>query len=259
MKKFCIILVFNKNYVEKSYNTIRQIREIGLYKGDIVCIIGDDLKNCIDILHKDDNIIIKYFKEIDRNSIIETLKKNPIADGREVNKTIQWHKLYCFHQYFNENYEKCLYMDVGIHILKPINKIINLDCKNKLLAHSDAYPTYEWKLACQFDNKIFTDLYEELNNKYDLNVNYFQSTIMLYDTKIINDNTFNELVRLSNIYINSKTNEQGILNIHFNCSMNKWKQIKIKDEETYYYDFTERDNLTKNNYIMIKYLKTEIT
>jgi hypothetical protein len=256
MKNFCIILVFNKKYLEKSYNTIKQIRETGQYNGDIVCIISDDLKDFTNLLYVDNNIIIKHFKEIDRNNIIKLLEKNPIGDGREINKTIQWHKLYCFHNYFKENYKKCLYIDVGMNIFKPLDKIINLNCDDKILAHSDAYPTYVWKLSCQFDNKIFGDLYKELENKYNLNIDYFQSTIMLYDTKIINDNTFDELVKLSTVCINSKTNEQGILNIYFNCILKKWGQITIKDDETYYYDFFERPNLRKNNYIMLKYLKT---
>ena len=125
-----------------------------------------------------------------------------------------------------------------------------------MLAHSDAYPTYEWMLKNQFDFNQFPELYKELNQNFNLQVNYFQSTILLYDTSIIEDNTKDILIELSNKYINSKTNEQGIMNLYFNCLKNIWEQIKIKDEETFYYDFFERNNFKWSDYIMLKYPKT---
>jgi hypothetical protein len=256
MKNECIILVFNKNYLEKANDMILNIRNIGKYYDDIVCIVSDDLKNCDNIIYKNsDNVIIKKFDEIDRSNEINILKNNRIGDGREINKTIQWHKLYCFHKYFKENYKKCLYIDVGMHIFKPLEKIFNIECDNNLLAHSDAYPTFKWKLNIQFNSEIFPEQYIELSKKYDLNVDYFQSGIMLFNTSIINDDTFDNLIDLSKKYIISKTNEQGILNIYFNCIHKQWKQLPIKDNDTYYYDYWERFNLSKNDYIMLKYPK----
>lgn len=254
--------MFNKQYLEKSCVMIRQIREIGLYEGDIVCILSDDLKDHSKLL-KENNVIVKHFKDVDKNKIVNAMRKHPTDKKKKESvkecfpmssKSIHYHKFYCFHEYFKENYKKCLYLDVGMQIFKPLDKIINLDCENKILAHSDAYPTYEYKLSDQFDNIIFPELFEELNKIYNLNIDYFQATMFLYDTEIISDDTFDTLVRLSNIYVNSKTNDQAILNIYFNCLLKKWKQIKIKDNETYYYDFYKRFDLIENDYIMLKYL-----
>jgi hypothetical protein len=257
MKDFCIILVFNKKFVDKSKETIKQIREIGKYNGDIVCIIGDDLKDDIDILYQDENIIIKHFKEADKDKINEILKNNPITlDMQGLYKPIQWHKFNCFRTYFRDNYKKCLYLDTGMSILKPLDKIINLNCEGKFLAHSDAYPTYQWKLNVQFDGVVFPNEYNQLINTYNLNVDYFQTTMFMFDTKIINDDSYDTLLDLSNKFPNSKTNDQGIMNLYFLCTRNVWEQIKIKDEETYYYDFSERNGLIKNNYIMLKYPQT---
>jgi len=139
---------------------------------------------------------------------------------------------------------------------KPIEKIINLDCTNKIIAHSDAYPTYEWKLKIQFDDKQFPELYKELISNYDMEIDYFQSGILLYDTNIIDDNTKKDILDLSNKYINSRTNEQGIMNLYFNCIKKIWQPVRIKDNDTYYYDYWERDNLKYTNYIMLKYPKT---
>lgn len=253
MSDNCVILMCNKPYIDKAKKTIEQLRIIGKYDDDIVLLIGDDLKN-ENINFQ--NVIVKYFPDIDRSSIIEILKDKPVSlDGREFTKSFQWHKIYIFDIYFKQ-WKKCLYIDAGMNIFNPIDKIINLDCTNKLLAHSDAYPKYEWKLKIQFDEKNFPELYEELYSKFNLEIDYFQSGILLYDTNIIEYNTKNDLLELSNRYINSRTNEQGIMNIYFNCIKKIWEPIKIKDEDIYYYDYWERDNLKYSDYIMLKYPRT---
>jgi len=242
----------NKPYLNKTKNTISEIRQIGQYTDDIVLLIGDDLINDNIII---EGVIIKHFPTIDRNDIIEILRQKPISDGREINKVFQWHKIHIFDTYFKQ-WDKCLYIDAGMHIFKSIDKILDLDCTNKILAHSDAYPTYDWNLTIQFDSIQFPELYKELCLKYDMTVDYFQSGVLLYDTNIIEDNTKYDLIDLSNKYINSKTNEQGIMNIYFNCIKNIWEQITIKDNDTHYYDYWERFNLTRNDYIMLKYPRT---
>ena len=245
MKDFCVVLVFNKSFVGKSFDTIKQIREVGLYKGDIVCIIGDDLKKLTRLIHKDKNLVVKYFPDMGR-----TKERN---DQFGVNKPFQFHKFYCFHSWFRENYKKCFYMDVGMSIFKPLDKIINLDCAGKILAHSDAYPTYKSKLSDQFDKKQFPEQYKQLEAMYNLDVDYFQSTMMLYDTSIISEYTFATLVKLSNVYQNNKTNTQGFMNLYFNCLLKVWEQIQIRDSVTHYYDFYEREGLDPIDYIMVKY------
>ncbi|PKP56211.1 MAG: hypothetical protein CVT88_08340 [Candidatus Altiarchaeales archaeon HGW-Altiarchaeales-1] len=257
VEKFCIILVTNKKYIGKSINTLNQIRQIGQYSGDVVLLIGDDLVSDIDQYTNGlENVIIKHFPDFDRSDIIEILRQKPIGSGSGVTKFFQFHKLYCFHTYFH-NWKKCFYIDSGMQIFKPLDKIINLECNNKLLAHSDAYPyKLGWLLERQFDNQQFPELYAKLKNEYELFIDYFQSTMMLYDTAIIKDNTLEELIKLSNRYINSITNDQGILNLYFNSRRKLWEQIRLRDESTNYYDFFERDNLQWSDYIMLKYPRT---
>jgi hypothetical protein len=67
---------------------------------------------------------------------------------------------------------------------------------------------------------------------------------MLFDTNIILDNTFNDLINLMNKYPISKTNEQAIMNLYFNAEKNVWKQIPLG-----YYDYMRRENY---NYILTK-------
>jgi hypothetical protein len=147
---------------------------------------------------------------------------------------------------------------VGAQIFKPLDKLLNLDCTGKLLTHSNAYPEYraDDKLYTQFDKVIYPELYEELTTLYDLDIDHFQATVMLYDTAIIEDDTFDTLWRLAYRYVNSIANEQAIMNLYYGCMKHKWEQLPIKDDETYYYDFYERGDLKKTDYIIVKYPKT---
>lgn len=246
---FCIITFCDSKYLNHANHTIYSLRTTGNYQGKIVLMVGDDLKN---IKSDDPNVIIKYFPTIDRSEAIKQLNGISTSDGRDFTRQFQWHKMYCFDRYFKQ-WEKCFLIDAGINIYKPIDKIINLSCKNKLLAHSDAYPSYERTLKDSFEKNRFLKLYEELENNYDLDVDYFQSTILLYDTNIIKNDTFHRLKVLSDRYVNTKANEQPIMNLVFNLEDRVWKQIQLKDSETYYYDFLERDGLRKEDYIMLKH------
>ena len=254
--KTCIVTYTNEKFVPKVQTMITEIREIGKYDGDIVIIIGEDLKDRLDYMG-DDKVIIKYFPEIDRGENIEKLRKTPITEGwgnPEFNKTFMWHKLYAFHTYFKQ-WDKCFSMDGGMKIFKPLDKILDLDCTNCILAHYDGYPNdNDWKLKRQFDEKKFPEIFSELEQNFDLNIDYFQATMFIYDTSLLKEDTFDVLIELSHKYFNSKLLDQGIVNLYFNNKKyyNVWKQIQIKDEETFYYDYLERENFKYTDYIMLK-------
>ena len=73
---------------------------------------------------------------------------------------------------------------------------------------------------------------------------------MLYDTRIIEQNTYDNLLNLTYEYPISRTNEQGVLALYFTNIKPLFKQIKTHNEHTHYYDCLSRD--TNNNYIMLK-------
>lgn len=73
---------------------------------------------------------------------------------------------------------------------------------------------------------------------------------MLYDTKIIEDETYDELLKLTYEYPICRTNEQGIIALYFTNIKPFFKQIKTNDETTYFYDYLRRNDY--NNYIMLK-------
>lgn len=257
-KEFCIVFTCNKPYLDKFIFTCTSLLQQGQYKGDICLLIGDDLNNTIQqhpfIINN--NIIIKYLPNIQFTNSFYTIQKSCFREPHWNHKLFQYHKLHLFNTYFKQwNY--ILYLDCGIKIFNDINPIINSKKQHKVLAHSDAYPTYNWKLHTQFckyniiQNQLTENpFYKQLQTKYNLNEDYFQTTIMLYDTSIINNNTYLDLYQLCNTYPISKTNDQGIISLYFTQIKQLWEQIPIQNNETYFYDYLSRHK--DNTYIMLK-------
>ena len=247
----CVVFLCDTNYFEKFLYTCNQLINNGNYKGNICLVIGDDLNNNKLLNHPiiiNNNIIIKYFPNIQFSNDFLIVNNHIKTDGRNLTKKFQWHKLHLFNTFFKQwNY--IFYLDCGITIFSDISPIINEVTENTILAHSDAYPSYEWKLYTQFDNTN-TECFTKLNNTYSLNIDYFQTTIMLYDTKIIQNDTYDNLLKLSMEYPISKTNEQGIIALYFTNTQPLFKQIKTHNEDVYFYDYLSRNPY--HRYIMLK-------
>jgi hypothetical protein len=245
----CVVFVFNKDYIDKFAYTCNQLLTNGNYKGDICLVIGDDLLDhhfSFDDSIKN-KIIIKHFPNITFSKEFIEINNNINTDGRNITKKFQWHKLHLFNTFF-KRWDYIFYIDCGMTIFSDISPLLNEITENTLLAHSDAYPTYERKLHNQFC--INNECFEKLNNTYDLNIDYFQTGIMLYDTKIINENTYDELLKLSYEYPISKTNEQGVMALYFTNIRPLFKQIKTHNENTHFYDCLSRNKA--NKHIMLK-------
>jgi hypothetical protein len=249
-EKISCVFVSNKKYIEKFYETCSQLLTVGKYTGDICLIIGDDLNN--DDFKKSEfvtknNIIIKHFPDIQFTSEFLELQKQLNRPSFWVEKLFQYHKFYLFSEYFKK-WDYIFYMDCGLTIFNDINPMLNVRRKNKLLAHSDNYPKYSLFLDCQFDT--FKDQFQNLRETYCLNVNYPQTTIMLFDTNLIEENMPSKLLDLTYKYPISITNDQGIIALYFTCINPCFKQIPLKNNDTYFYDYFLRDY--GEPYIMVK-------
>jgi hypothetical protein len=163
-------------------------------------------------------------------------------------KMFQFNKLCVFDVYFKQ-WDFVFYMDCGISVLNDVAPLIQCAEKGKLLAHSDTYPTYQKTLKCQFDSR--SSLFPQLETQYNLNIDYPQTTIMLYDTQIIEPETVSELRDLCIQYPISISNDQGILALYFTCVRPLWKQIPIENNDTCFYDYLARVRKNKP-YIMLK-------
>ena len=251
VKDICAVFLCDKAYFSKFIYTCNQLITNGKYKGNICLVVGDDLHNnellnCDTI--KNNNIIVKHFPNISFSNDFLDIQRKMIRPSHWFKKLFQFHKLHLFNTFFKQ-WDYIFYLDCGITIFSDISPMLNEITENTLLAHSDAYPTYEWKLHNQFD-KNNIEYFSTLNNTYNLNNDYFQTTIMLYDTKIIRDDTYNKLLNLLIEYPISVTNDQGIIALYFTNIEPLFKQIKTHNEFIHFYDYLSRYN--NNKYIMLK-------
>jgi len=247
----CVVFVCDEAYFNKFMYTCGKLVTDGNYKGPICLVIGDDLQNnaLLDCdLIKNNNIIIKYFPTIKLSPKVMSLQYSLNRPPHWINKLFQYHKFYLFHTFFKQ-WKTIFYLDCGITIYSDVSPIINERTKNALIAHCDGYPTYEWKLSCQFD-QTKTEYYQDLNKTFNLTNDYFQTTIMLYDTSIIQDDTFDNLLAIFFEFPICNTNDQGIIALYFTVIHPVFKQLKIKNDETYFYDYLSRNSSYK--YIMLK-------
>lgn len=250
-KDICIVFLCDRAYFNKFTYTCNQLITNGKYTGNICLVIGDDLLNDVLLdsnIIKKNNIMVKHFPNIVFSAEFLDIQKTMNRASHWFEKLFQFHKFHLFDIFFKQ-WKYIFYLDCGITIYSDISPILNEATENTLLAHSDAYPTYEWKLKNQFD-KENTEYFEKLNSKYDLNIDYFQTTIMLYDTNIIQDDTYDNIVNLLLEYPISRTNDQGIIALYFTNIHKLFKQIKTQNETTYFYDYLSRN--PSNKYIMLK-------
>ena len=245
---YAVAFTTNRAYLPRFYFTCFNLRNIGNYTGDIILMIGDDLSpSDIDQVFIQTNKL-SIFKLPTISFDHETLRKifSISRDYYWNLKLFQYHKFNLFHPFFKQwNY--IFYMDCGINILNDISPMLSLFQPGKIVAHSDAYPSYECKLKRQFDSS--KSEFKELITNYNLDIDYFQTTILLYDTSLITDTTVSDLMALVKKYPLSITNDQGIIALYFR---NQWSQITIKNDDTYFYDYMKRNPLDK--YIMVKSL-----
>ena len=248
----CVVVLSNKKYFNKAINTIKKIREIGNWDGDLVFVYGNNITK-EDLEELQTYLVIpKYFPDFDLSQIELKLKDRKYKGlDRKLGKMFCFHKFHLFDPYF-KHWNKIFYIDCGMQIHQNIRSFFDVKCGKNLLANSDAYPKYRWKLAGQFNPDSYPEIYKSLSTRYNLNVDYFQSTILLYNSKIIQNDTKYILKNLLDTYFIGFTNDQAIMNLYFNCEINIWKQIPFKKDNKLLYDYKARTGNKKNNYIMTK-------
>ena len=251
----CVALVTNRKYLRRCLLTVWQLRFFGKYRGEVVVIVGSDLVRRIPVLEK---LFLRispvYFPELDLATVQSRLQGAQGLGGTELTKTFQYHKFHVFSEYFTR-WDKVLYLDSGMTVLKPIDHFWSLDVKGSLIAHSDAFPNLEWKLRDQFNWVDFPELEPEMADMVNLSADYFQTTMMLFDTSIISPTTVEELVEFTQRFPNSRTNDQGIVNL-WALPKGLWKPLPTnRVNGSLLYDFSERDRLSEKDYVLIKYPK----
>lgn len=241
----CVVFVTNKKYLSQFEKSLNQLRENGKYSDKILLVIGDDLVHNNDELEEKYKITVKFFPDIQFSENFmehfKSLDRGNLPHFQQ--KIFQYHKFYLFHSYFKENFEKIIYIDCGMHTNSNVKKLFDLGVSKTLLADYDfrVHPKrFHKTLECQFAQN-YANVFQSLKSHYDLSQFYFQTTFMIYDTSIIQEDTFSSLVSLAEKFPISLTNDQAIIALYYTQVKPCWEQIPIGDEEEYYYSYKFTD------------------
>lgn len=240
----CVVFVTNNAYIDKFQATYQQLITVGGYKGDVCLVIGDDLVDTPFAAEMQKKVLVKHFPNFVFPPLIQETMKSLKRLPMWFEKIFQYHKFHLFDTFF-KRWDRIFYIDSGITIRAPIQPILDSFVPNVVLAHSDAYPTYQWKLRNQFDQTTES----ELHKNYNLDGDYCQTTILYYDTSIIHSEMVDDLFTLTCKYPTSITNDQGIIALYL-THRKLFQQITLRNDETYFYDYLRRT--TEKPYIMLK-------
>ena len=262
--KEVIALMCNSTQIDRVAKTIHQIRTRGQYDGDIVLFFDEDLPRFepikLEFYKEKYNLILKEFPKIDNSRMTDVLNRATQDWGYDAkSKLFILHKFNVFDVYFKA-WDKVFYIDAGMYIYHDLRRILDLDCSGTLLAHSNCYPQnyFRWNLHHQFNLNNEPEIVKKLYENFDMNItDNFQATTLLFDTRIIEENTLQTLIDLMNEYPISKAVDQGTLCLYFICMRNLWKPMPLMDKKGFLYDFWERFDYKYNDYVMLKYPRTD--
>jgi len=260
MKSWVLVLVANEPYLSKAFQTIHQARTIGKWRDSICLLCPESLQFDHSIVRfiEDYSVFVLKIPDHPLEPLLRLWNQNPDHPNFPyvATRPFIYQKFNIFHTFFKQ-WEVVFYLDAGCQIQGPLERIKQSCEPNGILyAHSDAYPTYEWKLDRQFSFEIAPEsMVTELKTLYNFNVDYFQTTLLIFDTTLIEDITVQLLFSLAEKYPISFRMDQGIINLLFLCEMGVWRQMPFADQEGFLYDFHEREGCLRRQYLIMKYPK----
>ena len=261
MENWVIVLISNEPYINKALNSIKEIRSVGQWVDDIVLLVSENLYNNPQLkkIAEKNNIILRKVPNRSFKKQMDLWRKQDRHPERSyiLQREFMYNKFLVFDMYFRK-WDIVFYLDAGCSIYDSLERFKKSAVPNNCIyAHSDAYPYINnWYLSGQFDIDVFdnnNDKKDFINNysKY-FGDDYFQGTLFIYDTNILENDTVSSLFNLNDKYPVAIRMDQGILNLYFNCDRKLWKQISIKDDKGFLYDFNKRPGYQNKDYAILK-------
>ena len=258
MPSWVLVFVTNLPYIEKAMKSIKEARKVGGWQDDIVLLVPHAL-----LIHSElctfageFSVELRELPDRDCSPLLEIWRGHehhidyPYVMGRQ----FIFMKYYVFDTYFRK-WDMVFYIDAGATILGSLQRFKEACPPEQCIyAHSDGYPLYEWTLKTQFCLDFFDEeTRNTLISTYELNRDYFQTTMFIYDTAILEEDTVERLFAFSKKFQAQRRIDQGSMNLYFNCQRGLWKQIPLRDDEGFLYDFFERGSYNRHDYALLKY------
>jgi hypothetical protein len=225
--KTVVVTLTDQGYWHKAKRTIMDVRSRGEWTGDLVIVtVGFDApRNFIDYY----KVISMRVEHIPTDQLVEKYRAHPIrptCDNREFAKLTQWDKFHVFNPAFLQ-WERVIYLDAGLRVFDRIQILADLECDGSIMAPDDAAPyDQEKRFGAIIETDRNTDVVDRLFQEYDRSIlgeRYFLNCIWMYDTALIKNNVFADLVRTMNAYPICRCNEMTVMNLIFTFAYKVWK------------------------------------
>jgi hypothetical protein len=256
MASWVLALIANEPYIERAKRTIAECRDTGGWQDDIVLLVPVSLMTdtSLTLFAKELRIILKELPNRNYKNILDLWAKNRQHDDNDYikSRSFIYMKFYLFDMFFKQ-WKTVFYIDAGMRVFDKLSPFKTLcEPQNCLYAHSDSYPKFEWKLHRQFSFEILSAEQRAMLNEYNLDIDYFQSTLLIYDTNILEDTIVDDLFELVEQFPSARWGDQPILNLYFTCVRGLWRQIPLRHEKGFLYDYHQREGYTISDYVLLK-------
>lgn len=268
--KTVFVLVTDNAYFSKAKTTIRDLRSIGQWQGDVVLIAIDfDVnQNFLDFY----SVQQKRFTQIqEKTDLCKLLNHSPFLDtidSREISKLNQWEKLHVFDPFFKQ-WDRVVFVDAGLRVLHNVyESILKLDYKDAFLAPDDGgnyvpLPNPDKLFKTQVSQTFYTRLHDSLQNFGGMEIlekSYFLNCLWVYDTAILDTCTKQEMIDGIVKYPICKTNEMTMMNLFLHFKYKLWKPFPVYVPDVTHkkllFDWCELNNPVPSSwrdYCLVKY------
>lgn len=257
VRDIAVLLASNDAYFPKCSQTVRELRTAGKYMGVVEYVAFDN--GALWSARTDPGITnVRPLNLVVPDMIPSITPCIFLAQKRRVfnASTAYLHKsLVTMSPWWKALYRMILYLDCGCHVHNSIRPLLTMSSmatrinNPRFYAHSNAYPTYEWSLRTGFHKKCSTSLYAQLESEYALDIDYFQSTIMLYDTRLLQN--LSTLISLYKRFGPIADGDQDILSLYFVNILRRWTPLSVEGPHCYY-DYLARVGTGCRSYIITK-------
>lgn len=250
-----VLLASNHMYFPRCEKTVNTLRTAGKYTGVVEYVAFDNgaLRSARTVTGITN---VRPLNLVVPDTIPSITPCIFLAKKRRVASTAYLHKsLVTMSPWWRALYRQILYLDCGCKVHKPIGRLLMMSSMAtriniaRFYAHSNAYPTYGWSLRNGFHKKCSTSLYAQLESEYALDIDYFQSTIMLYDTRLLKN--LSTLISLYKRFGSIADGDQNILSLYFIHMLRRWTPLPVGGPHCYY-DYLARKGTGCHSYIITK-------
>lgn len=218
MSSKVFVSLADKKFIEYSKSLFYSAKVDGEWDDDFVLIVPEKDRDEFDeTKFVDKGVKIFYGK---------TLIGNPRP---------HYYKYYLWTDYFRK-WDWIFYCDLDVIFFNKID--FDLDNRQKDILYASDCNGTSLKFQFEYRDNFIENFDNEQKNKFEWiadnysNLPSFQSCFMLFHKNLIQDNTFNNLIKLHseyyiyyNLVLHGLTEEQSILNVEF---INKWEELGDK-------------------------------